>query len=196
VIRDLLTRASRAPSGGNVQPWLVRVVSGNTRQRLVDAGQEAFKNQQSSREYTYYPAQWFTPYKERRKECGLGLYQLLGLTRDNKAGMAAQHARNYALFDAPVGLFFTLDRRLSQGSWLDMGMFIGTVMMLARAYGLETCPQAAWVEYGDVVRRVLDIPEQELFLCALSLGYEDTSAPENSLRTSREPVDGFTQFLD
>lgn len=195
VVRDILDRAARAPSGSNIQPWKVRVVSGAARRRLIDAVAESRAAGHEEAEYRYYPDTWFEPFKARRRACGLGLYQLLGLTREDTAGMAAQQARNFALFDAPVGLFFSMDRRLNQGSWLDMGMFIGTVMLLARAHGLETCPQAAWVNHGATVHRVLGIPDDEIFLCALSLGVEDATAPENRLRTDRAPVDDFTLFL-
>lgn len=195
VVRDILERAARAPSGSNIQPWKVRVVTGTARQRLIDAVSTNGAPAPEDAEYRYYPDDWFEPHLSRRRACGLGLYQLLGLTRENKAGMAAQQARNYALFDAPVGLFFSMDRRMNQGSWLDMGMFIGNVMLLARAHGLETCPQAAWVSHGATVHRILDMPGDEIFLCAVCLGYEDTSAPENALRTDRAPVDDFTLFL-
>ncbi len=194
-IRDILRRAARAPSGSNIQPWSVRVVSGAARRRLIDGVTDAMAAGRDEAEYAYYPDTWEEPFRSRRRACGLGLYRLLGLTREDTAGMAAQHARNYALFDAPVGLFFSMDRRLNAGSWLDMGMFIGSVMLLARAHGLETCPQAAWVRFGATVRRLLAIPETEIFLCGLSLGHEDTNAPENTLRTDRAPVDDFTHFL-
>ncbi|MBC7286424.1 nitroreductase [Hoeflea sp.] len=195
VVRDILERAARAPSGSNIQPWKVRVVTGAARQRLVDAVSTIGAPPPEDAEYRYYPDDWFEPYLSRRRACGLGLYQLLGLTREDKAGMAAQQARNHVLFDAPVGLFFSMDRRMNQGSWLDMGMFIGNVMLLARAHGLETCPQAAWVGHGATIHRVLEMPDDEIFLCAVCLGVEDVGAPENTLRTDRAPVDEFTLFL-
>jgi nitroreductase len=195
LVRDILARASRAASGANIQPWLVRVVTGQTRARLVSEVQAAFYKGETSRELRYYPEEWFSPYLDRRRECGLALYQLLGLTRDNKSGMKEQHARNYAFFDAPVGLFFTIDRRLTQGSLLDMGMFIATIMLVARAHGLETCPQLAWGEYAGQVHKVLEIPQSELLVCGMALGYEAADCPENTLRTSRVGVDSFTTFL-
>jgi hypothetical protein len=110
--------------------------------------------------------------------------------------MERQFARNYAFFDAPVGLFFTIDRILGQGSWFDYGMFLQNVMITARARGLDTCPQAAFTKYHRIVARHLEIPETEMLLCGMALGYEDTSKVENSLRTEREPAIGFTRFLE
>lgn len=196
VIRSILTLAARAPSGANVQPWRVHVVTGAARDRLVEAVLKARREGEHSPEYAYYPDQWFEPYLSRRRKVGFDLYGLLGLTREDKAGMKAQHDRNFMLFDAPVGLFFSMDRRFNLGSWLDMGMFIGNVMLAARAFDLETCPQAAWVQHGAIVRRELRIPEEHIFLCGMALGRADLDAPENRLHTERAPVDDFTTFLE
>jgi nitroreductase len=126
---------------------------------------------------------------------GWDLYALLGLTRDNKAGMQAQHARNFAFFDAPVGLIFTIDRVMDQGSWLDYGMFLQTVMIAARARGLDTCPQAAFTQFHRLISETLSIPAEQQVVCGMALGYADPAKPENSLLTERAPVAEFATFL-
>ena len=199
-IEALLQVAARAPSGSNTQPWKVYVLTGAIRQRLseeilatyMDVEQAA----QHSEEYNYYPQQWVAPYIDRRRKVGWDLYALLGLTRDNKTGMQAQHGRNYLFFDAPVGLIFTIDRVMEQGSWLDYGMFLQNVMIAARGRGLDTCPQAAFTQFHKVIARVLQIPDGEQLVCGMALGYADHSKIENTLKTEREPVSGFAKFLE
>ena len=195
-VEGILYLASRTPSGTNIQPWRVYACSGAVRDALSaeilalhDAGDRSHVA-----EYAYYPVGWREPYLSRRRKLGWDYYGVMGITRDNKPGMHRQHGRNYAFFGAPVGLFFTLERAMEQGSWLDAGMFIQSVMIAARAYGLHTCPQAAFMQYHRVVRRHLAIPESEILLCGMSLGEIDPDAPENALNTEREPVSGFASF--
>ena len=198
LVAEILALASRAPSGTNIQPWKVRVLAGRERDRLAKAmvetylgkGEEAFKYP-----YNYYPVKWREPYLARRRKVGWDLYGLLGLTRENKEGMARQHARNFSFFGAPVALIFTIDADMELGSWLDYGMFLENIMLAARGKGLDTCPQAAIASAHKVVREVLAIPESEKIVCGMSLGYADPDAVENTLVTVREPVGGFTQFL-
>lgn len=199
-IEALLEVASRAPSGSNTQPWKVYVLSGAIRQRLSDEILAAYQDPQQAaqhkEDYNYYPLQWVAPYIDRRRKTGWDLYALLGLTRENKAGMQAQHGRNYQFFDAPVGLIFTVDRVMEQGSWLDYGMFLQNLMIAARARGLDTCPQAAFTQFHQVIARVLQIPDGEQLVCGMALGYADHSKIENTLKTEREPVSGFAKFLE
>ncbi len=199
-IEALLRVASRAPSGSNTQPWKVYVLTGETRRRLSDEILAAYLDPaqvaEHQEEYHYYPQQWVSPYVDRRRKIGWDLYALLGLTRDNKAGMQAQHGRNYGFFDAPVGLIFTIDRVMEQGSWLDYGMFLQNLMIAARARGLDTCPQAAFTQFHQVIARVLQIPDGEQLVCGMALGYADHSKIENTLKTEREPVSGFAKFLE
>jgi nitroreductase len=124
------------------------------------------------------------------------LYGLLGLSRENKEGIRAQHGRNYQFFDAPVGLIFTMDRVMEQGSWLDYGMFLQNIMIAARGRGLDTCPQAAFTQYHKIISDMLHIPESQRVMCGMSIGYADPDKIENTLATEREPVSGFTKFLD
>lgn len=198
LVEEVLALASRAPSGTNIQPWKVRVLAGAVRDRVSAAMVEAYANQGDAgfeAPYNYYPVKWRDPYLARRRKVGWDLYGLLGLTRDNKAGMAKQHARNFQFFGAPVGLIFTLDTDLELGSWIDYGMFLENLMLAARAKGLDTCPQAAISNAHKVVRAELAIPDSEQIVCGMSLGYADPQAIENTLVTVREPVAGFTQFL-
>lgn len=199
-IEKILDVASHAPSGSNTQPWKVYVVTGQAKERLSGAITAAYADPAQAREHTeeyaYYPREWISPYVERRRKVGWDLYALLGLTRDNKAGMAAQHARNYRFFDAPVGLIFTIDRVMDQGSWLDYGMFLENIMIAARGRGLDTCPQAAFTQFHRIIEQQLGIPENEMVVCGMALGYGDRSKVENSLITAREPVSGFTRFLE
>jgi nitroreductase len=199
-IARILDVAARAPSGTNTQPWKVVVLTGAARQRLSNAilavNADPAQAQDHAEEYPYYPREWVTPYIDRRRKVGWDLYSLLGLTRDNKPGMAAQHARNYAFFDAPVGLIFTIDRVMAQGSWLDYGMFLQNIMVAARARGLDTCPQAAFTQYHRIIAEQLALPAQEMVVCGMALGWADPARIENSLVTEREPSSGFARFID
>jgi nitroreductase len=199
-IERILEVAARAPSGTNTQPWKVYVLTGQARQDLSDAIQAVNADPEQARqhteEYAYYPREWVSPFVDRRRKVGWDLYTLLGLTRDNKAGMAAQHARNYRFFDAPVGLIFTIDRIMEQGSWLDYGMFLQSIMVAARGRGLDTCPQAAFTQYHRVIAQQLGLPENEMVVCGMALGWADPDRIENSLVTEREPVQHFAHFRE
>ena len=199
-IEELLSVASRAPSGSNTQPWKVYVLTGATRKRLSDEIMATYldpaKLGEHKEEYNYYPLKWVAPYIDRRRKVGWDLYALLGLSRENKTGMQAQHGRNYQFFDAPVGLIFTIDRVMEQGSWLDYGMFLQNLMIAARARGLDTCPQAAFTQFHKVISQVLELPEGEQVVCGMALGYADQEKIENTLITEREPLSGFATFME
>ena len=199
-IERILEVAARAPSGTNTQPWKVYVVTGEKKAQLSAAILAAHCDPQSAsahtEEYAYYPREWVAPYIDRRRKVGWDLYALLGLTREDKAGMSAQHGRNYQFFDAPVGIIFTIDRILEQGSWLDYGMFLQNIMVAARGRGLDTCPQAAFTQYHRIIQQHLAIPATEMLVCGMALGHADRSKVENSLETAREPVSGFTRFFE
>jgi nitroreductase len=195
-IRDILEVASRAPSGTNMQPWRVYVTTGETKERLsraiLDSGIRAEKAKWD--EYRYYPEKFFEPYYGRRRAVGYALYGHLGIGKRDVDQMRAQHDRNFVFFDAPVGMIFTIDRRLNQGSWIDYGMFIQNIMIAARGRGLHTCPQAAFAPYHRQIRPVLGIADEEVVICGMALGYEDTSKPENDLRTERAPLEEWVTF--
>jgi nitroreductase len=194
-IEAILAAAARAPSGSNIQPWKVRVTVGAEKARLSAALRAAHDaGAKVQRDYHYYPRQWREPYLARRRKVGWGLYALAGVARGDEAAGHAQRARNFDFFGASVGLFFTLDRDLEQGSWLDMGMFIQNVMLAARGHGLDTCAQAAFCDHHDIVRAHLGIPDTEALVCGLSLGVADPEEPTNRLETEREPLSAFVTF--
>lgn len=200
VIEDLLQVASHAPSGTNTQPWQVHVLTGAARQRLSDRILAVYDDPgalaEHQQEYAYYPEAWVSPYLERRRKVGWDLYSLLGIAKTDRAGMHRQHARNYRFFDAPVGLIFTIDRILCQGSWLDYGMFLQTLMIAARARGLHTCPQAAFTQFHRIIAEELALRPDQMVVCGMALGYADPAAVANTLVTERAPVSAFTRFLE
>lgn len=197
-IEAILQVAARAPSGTNTQPWKVHVLTGAAKQELSRRIRAAYDDPAERathrEEYAYYPTEWVPPYIDRRRKVGWDLYGLLGIAKTDKARMHAQHGRNYAFFDAPVGLIFTIDRIMQQGSWLDYGMFLQNIMVAARARGLDTCPQAAFTQFHRIIEQQLGIPASEMVVCGMSLGHADPAAVENALVTEREPVAGFTRF--
>jgi nitroreductase len=199
-IENILDTAARAPSGTNIQPWKTYVLTGDSLAGLSQAVLKVYNDPESAKdhteEYAYYPREWVSPYIERRRKIGWDLYGLLGITRDDKQKMHHQHGRNYCFFDAPVGLMFTIDRVLEQGSWLDYGMFLQNIMIAARGIGLDTCPQAAFTPFHRVISEYLNIPETQSVVCGMSLGYADPNAVENSLTTEREPLDHWVTFLN
>ncbi len=197
-IREILDVSARAPSGTNTQPWKVHVLTGAARQRLADAVRAAYddpaERAQHSEEYDYYPRDWVSPYIDRRRKVGWDLYGLLEIGKTDKDKMHAQHGRNYAFFDAPVGLIFTIDRVLAKGSWLDYGMFLENIMVAARGRGLDTCPQAAFTQFHRVIKDVLALGDHEMVVCGMALGVADPDAVVNRLTTARAAVDEFAKF--
>ncbi len=204
ILQEILEVASRAPSGTNCQPWRVYVLQGASRQSLVDkvcATHDAIRSNpelaaQYSEEYDYYPQRWISPYIDRRRENGWGLYGLLGIGKTDKDKMHAQHQRNYRFFDAPVGLMFTLDRVMGRGSLLDYGMFLQNIMVAARARSLHTCAQAAWNSFRSIILPHIGASDNEMLVCGMALGYADPEAVVNTFHTPRVPAHEFTQWLD
>ena len=198
IIESILEVSSRAPSGTNMQPWRVYVCVGSSLRALTSKVLASHNDASFVRDhpYKYYPDEFFEPYLTRRRAVGWGLYGLLGIERGDKEGMHRQHGRNFVFFDAPVGMIFTIDSRLEIGSWLDYGMFLENIMVSARGYGLDTCPQAAFAGHHRVIRDVLDIPENEVVVCGMALGYTDTDAPENRLVTERAELSEYVTFCD
>ena len=196
-IAHILEVSARAPSGHNIQPWKVYVVAGDARDALCTDIMEAAKTEPEKHqpEYDYYPTEWHEPFIGRRRKLGFELYESMGIKRDDKAARENQMLRNYLFFDAPVGIFVTSDRRLATGTWLDMGMFIENILIAARGQNLHTCGQAAFTWYHELIKKHVGYADNEMLLCGIALGYEDTSAPENKFITEREPVDSFTKFI-
>lgn len=196
-VRDILRHASRSASASNTQPWRVHVCAGEVLRALSEALLRAHEaGTGHEEEARYYPEEWSAPYLERRRQVGKDLYGLLGIPKGDAPRMQAQYARNYRFFDAPVGLFFTVDRGLTSGhaAWIDLGSFLHGVMLAARHFGLDTCAQQAFARYHQVIRLHLPIADHELLVCGMSLGYRDPENPVNRLETQREPVDAFTSF--
>lgn len=197
LIRWLLELAGRAPSGNNIQPWRAYVFTGKPLEALGRAMQEAFLSDQPGhgREYEYYTDPLVEPYLGRRRACGWGLYGLLGIGRGDFAASRAYHATNYNFFGAPAGLVFTIDRKLAVGSWLDYGMFLGTLMVAARGFGLATCPEASIASYPKIVRAHAGIGEDEIVVCGMALGYPRADAPINGFQPERIDPSEFAIFL-
>ena len=197
-VAEILQVASRAPSGVNTQPWKVHVLMGEPLRALSDAIIAVFDDPAASREHEAefgaYPEQWTSPYIERRRKVGWDLYGLLGIEKGDAGRMHAQVRRNYRFFDAPVGMIFVLDRVMLKGSVLDYGMFMQSVMIAARARGLDTCPQAAFGTFHRVITAQLGIPAEQMVVCGMALGFANPEAVENTLQTHREPVSAFARF--
>ena len=196
-VEELLALASRSPSGSNIQPWKVRVVAGETRDKLCKAILDALERdgyEGHKREWNYYPVNWREPFLARRRKIGWDLYGLMGIAKGDFAATERQRRRNYEFFGAPVGFVFTLDEDLEIGSWLDLGIFIGSLAIAARGRGLDTCPQAAFADFHSVIRRELGIPENEIIICGMALGHADPQAPENRLVTERAQPSEFATF--
>lgn len=196
-IERILETAARAPSGSNIQPWHVVALTGEALRALGEELREAaLKGPRGEAEYHYYPREWREPYISRRRKVGWDLYASLGIKKGEKERMAAQHARNMVFFDAPVGLFFFMDRDMEIGSWLDLGMFLQNVMIAARGLGLDTCPQAAFIAHHEHICRRLGVPADQQFIVGMSLGLAADDAPESRFDTMREPVEAFTRFVE
>ncbi len=204
LIAEILQVASRAPSGSNTQPWQVYVLTGQSRDALVAkvcAAHDGLRADPAAsppyhEEYDYYPEKWFSPYLDRRRENGWGLYGLLGIGKGDKDRMHEQLQRNFKFFDAPVGLMFTVDRALGRGSLLDYGTFLQSVMIAARARGLHTCPQQAWNLFNQIILPHIGAAANEMLVCGMALGYADENALVNSFHTPRLPVTEFTHWLE
>ena len=197
LVRRLIALAAQAPSGTNMQPWRLRVLGPRTRVRLETALVAALDDPSArEEEYRYYPVTFREPYLSRRRKVGWDLYGLLGVARGDHAGMRRQTEANLRFFGAPVALMLTIDRDLEIGSWLDLGGFIQTLLIAAQGHGLDSCPQAIFARFHQVVRRELSIPQGEVVVCGIALGKADPAAPANRLVPEREPVEGFTSWLD
>lgn len=193
----MLALAGRAPSGSNIQPWQVHVLTGVTLARIKERLTRAFLDgEKHQRDYRYYTEVIVEPYLERRRLCGWGLYGTLGIGKGERDKTRAQQARNWQFFDAPLGLVFTIDRALEKGSWLDYGMFLQTLMLAARGRGLHTCAQASIAQYPDLVRAELGLTGDVVVICGMAVGYADPDAVVNTFQPARIPVVDYARFHD
>ena len=196
-INQILDSAKYAPSGTNTQPWQCAIVTGATKAALDDKITQAFRNNVSRNpDYNYYPLEFNSDFKRRRIECGMALYQTLGIDKTDKQGRLEQWEKNYHAFGAPVVLYIFADKLIDKGSFLDCGMFIQSVMLMATSLGLASCAQAALAEYPDIVRTELGYSTDHILLCGIAIGYEDKTAIVNSYRTSREALSYFTKVFE
>ena len=197
-VTRILEVASRAPSGVNAQPWRVDVATGPSLQRLTEAllfeFNEPARSASHVAEFTTYPDEWVSPFLDRRRKVGWDLYGALGIKKGDEQKMKSQVARNFKFFDAPVGLVFSIDQSLAKAAILDYGAFLQSIMVAARARGLDTCCQASVGRFHRTVKEQLDIAPGNVVLCGMSLGYADPEAPENQMVTERAPVSAFARF--
>ncbi len=196
VIRAVLERAARAPSGGNLQPWQVQVVGGESLVTLkaIMAQRIAQAPEGERTEYDVYPRELTSPYRDRRYQVGEDLYRSIGIAREDRPGRLRQFARNYAFFDAPLALFCSVDRQMGPPQWADLGMFLQTVMLLLREAGLHSCAQECWARYAQTVGEFLSLPNHHMLFSGMAIGYEDAAAPINQWRSARVPLHEFAQF--
>lgn len=196
-VTKIFEAARWAPSGVNHQPWKAAILGGELRQTLAESIIEARETKTPENpDYSYYPKDWFEPYKSRRVACGQALYGALNIKRDDLEQRKKQWYKNYHFFYAPVGIIFYLDSKLAQGSWMDMGGFIQSFMIAARAFELETCAQASLAEYPDIVRSHLGLSDNYAIACGMALGYADWQDPVNQYRTERESPSEFIKWID
>ena len=191
VVREILEAARQAPSGGNLQPWRVYALAGEA---LAAFKAEVAADGMQDPEYAVYPENLWDPMRTRRFECGEDLYASIGIPREDRPARFRQLARNAEFFGAPVGLFFCLDRKVGPPQWSDVGMFMQTVMLLAIERGLATCAQEYWSILPRTVAEFTGLPDDHMVFSGMALGYADETAPINTLRTRREPLEGFAHF--
>lgn len=195
-VEKILEIAQRAPSGTNTQPWHVYACTGAVKQAITDdvlalarsGGGEKYED------YDYYPADWQPVHRDRRRGVGWSLYSLVGIPKGDRVASAKQAARNFLFFDAPVGLFVTTDSYLGRGSWADAGMYLQTIMLAAKGFGLDTCPQAAWIPYQKPIFKHLGIPQDQALVSGMALGFADHSKIENTLVSEREALANVVRF--
>lgn len=197
VLEEIISKSSRAPSGGNLQPWKVKVISGQVRDQLVNTVAEKMATNPAGdgSEYNVYPPELKDPYRTRRRVVGHQLYSLIGIAKEDRMAKFQQVSKNFAFFGAPVGLIFSIDRQMEQGQFADLGMFMQNIMVLAQEAGLNTCAQEAWAVWHQTIRDVVGIPQNEMVFCGMAVGYADEEAVINELVSERAPSEEFVEFL-
>jgi nitroreductase len=199
IVRELIGKAARAASGGNLQPWRVYALTGTPlaeiKRRVAAHISGDHDPRHDEAEYPIYPNPIWDPYKSRREEHGVQLYGALKIARDDAKGRLDQYKRNFQFFNAPVALFITIERKLGPGQWADLGSYIHTLMYLARGYGLDTCPQESWARMYRIVGEFLSVPPTHMLFCAVAIGYGDYAHPANSFRSPRAAPEEFCTFV-
>lgn len=196
MLEEILTTAMRAPSGGNLQPWRIYALTGDVRTKIIDTVKERMPENPMGEgaEYEIYPPNLTEPYKSRRRQVGESMYNVLGIPREDKMARLVWFARNFEFFECPTALVFTVDRQMQEGQWSDVGMFMQSICLLAREYGLHTAAQEAWAVWTKTLVKILDIPDNEMVFCSLAIGWEDTSHPISAFRTDRAPLEEVVSF--
>lgn len=187
LVHELLEHAAGAPSGGNMQPWRVIALTGESLAQVLQAATQS--NPQEAGNSQSYPPNLWEPYRSRRFANGEALYRTLGIPREDKAGRLQQLAKNTQFFGAPVGIFICIDERMGQPQWMDIGIYLQSLMLCATERGLASCAQGFWRKYTETLRELLQLPQPYTIACGLALGYEDTTAPINTLAAGRAPLD-------
>ncbi|WP_284734452.1 nitroreductase family protein [Sphingosinicella terrae] len=197
LIRDIVQKAARAPSGGNLQPWRIWIVAGEPLERLRRLMDEklASSPRGEGSEYHVYPPDLASPYADRRFAVGEALYRSLGIPREDRDARRRWFARNWRFFDAPVGLFCFVDRSMGPPQWADLGMYLQSVMLLLREAGLDSCPQEAWALFPRTIADFLSAPDGLMLFCGMAIGEADPEAPVNSFPTARAPLEEFATFI-
>ena len=198
LLYSIITKAARAPSNGNLQPWQIYIVTGAALASLKQTTKQLVDDHVPLRapEYQVYPKPLKDLYDQRRQKIGEDLYRVLGIPREDKQKRRGQFAKNALMFNAPVGLFAYIDRSLSYGQWMDLGMYLQSVMLLCEGHGLATCAQGYWTFFHDTVRQTTGAPDDLMLACGIAIGFEDIDAPINQLRSSRASVEDFVTFID
>ena len=197
LVQKLIAQAARAPSGGNLQPWHVWALSGEPLKKLIAEVGHAMREKPGGlgSEYHIYPPNLTDPYEARRRDIGARLYELLNIPREDKAAKLAQLAKNFQFFGAETALFFAIDKQMQEGQWSDLGMFIQSIMLLAREYGLHSCPQEAWAVWAPLIKPFLNIPDHMTFFCGMALGHADPDAIVNQLESPRAAPEEYATFV-
>jgi nitroreductase len=192
LLRDIVVKAARAPSGGNLQPWHVDLVTGESLARLKATMRDTLaRGEAEAPAYDIYPRALTAPYRDRRFAIGQAMYATLGIPREDRAARRRWFARNFAFFGAPAALFVSVDRQMGPPQWADLGMMLQNVMLLAVEAGLATCPQECWAMYPETVGRFIELPEERMLFCGMAIGYKDAAEPANDLRSERAPPDAW-----
>ena len=195
VLREILEKAARAASGGNVQPWHLYVLGGTDLETLREQMRETLaKGPSEPTDYDIYPAKLWEPHRSERFDVGEEMYALLGVGREDKIGRMRQFQRNFEFFGAPAALFCYIDRRMGKPQWSDLGMYLQTVMLLLREQGLDSCAQECWSAYPKTIDAYVGAPPEWMLFCGMAIGHADPAAAVNRLRTRRLPLEAFAEF--
>jgi len=193
VIRELLIKAARAPSGGNLQPWRIYVINGEVTSRFVKLIEG--RTEPETPAYAVYPPKLKDPYRSARYKLAEDMYALLGIPREDKPARLAHLARNLRFFDAPAAFFCFVDKIMGPPQWSDLGMFLQSFILLAREAGLDTCAQEAWANWPNTVAEFVGAPDELMLFCGMAIGHANPDAPVNALVSDREPFERWATFV-